>query len=112
MRVPVLRAGRMGEFRLRVSDETPEVDKAAIENRSVRRAEKLAEEIGGVPERSSRCRTPTSTRSSSLSLPKYTGQVVLAAIAAAKALNKHRTVPLEEAERDVKGGTMARGGDE
>ena len=102
----------MGKFRLRVSDEIPEVDKAAIENRSVRRAEKLAEEIGGVPERSSKCRTPTSTRSSSLSLPKYTEQIVLAAIAAAKSLNEHRTVTLEEIERDVKGGTMARREDE
>ena len=97
---------------MRVLDEIPEVDKATIENRSVRRAEKFAEEIEGVPERSSRRRTPTSTRSSSLSLPKYTEQIVLAAIAAAKSLNEHRAVTLEEVERDMKGGTMARREDE
>lgn len=110
VRTTVLRTGRMGEFRLQVSDEISEVDKAAIENRSVRRAEKFAEEIGGVPERSSRCWT--STRSSPRLFSKYRGQGVLVAIAADKSLNEHRTVTLEEVERDVKGGTMARRGDE
>ncbi len=47
MRVAVLGAGRMGAFRSRVLSEIPEVDEVVIGNRSVERAERLAEEIGG-----------------------------------------------------------------
>lgn len=43
----VLGAGRMGALRARVLCEIPEVDEVIVGNRSVERAEKLAEEIGG-----------------------------------------------------------------
>ena len=47
MRVAVLGAGRIGSFRARVLSKLPEVEEVIVGNRTVERAEDLAEEIGG-----------------------------------------------------------------
>src|ERR687898_3399240 len=47
MRISVLGAGRIGSFRARVLSELPAVDEVIIGNRTVERAEKLAQEVGG-----------------------------------------------------------------
>src|SRR5215208_5392720 len=47
MKIAVLGAGRIGSFRARVLSELPAVDEVIIGNRTVERAENLAEEIGG-----------------------------------------------------------------
>lgn len=47
MRIAVLGAGRIGALRARVLSGLPEVDEVFIGNRTVGRAEKLAEEVGG-----------------------------------------------------------------
>jgi myo-inositol 2-dehydrogenase / D-chiro-inositol 1-dehydrogenase len=47
MRVAVLGAGRIGSFRARVLSGLPEVEGVIVGKRTVERAEKLAEEIGG-----------------------------------------------------------------
>lgn len=47
MRIAVLGTGRLGSFRARVLGELPAVEKVIIGNRTVERAEELAQEIGG-----------------------------------------------------------------
>jgi myo-inositol 2-dehydrogenase / D-chiro-inositol 1-dehydrogenase len=47
MKVAVLGAGRIGSFRARVLKELPGVDELVIGNRTVERAEKLVQEVGG-----------------------------------------------------------------
>jgi myo-inositol 2-dehydrogenase/D-chiro-inositol 1-dehydrogenase len=47
MRIAVLGAGRIGSFRARVLSELPAVDEVIVGNRTVERAEKLAQEVGG-----------------------------------------------------------------
>lgn len=47
MRIAVLGAGRLGSFRARILSELPAVDEVIIGNRTVERAEEVAEEIGG-----------------------------------------------------------------
>src|SRR5215211_8934147 len=47
MRIAVLGAGRIGSFRATVLSELPAVDELILGNRTVERAEKVAEEIGG-----------------------------------------------------------------
>src|SRR5829696_5907437 len=47
MKIAVLGAGRIGSFRARVLSELPAVDEIIIGNRTLERAEKLAQEVGG-----------------------------------------------------------------
>jgi myo-inositol 2-dehydrogenase/D-chiro-inositol 1-dehydrogenase len=47
MRIAVLGAGRIGSFRARVLSKLPAVDEVIIGNRTVERAQKLAQEVGG-----------------------------------------------------------------
>jgi myo-inositol 2-dehydrogenase/D-chiro-inositol 1-dehydrogenase len=47
MRIAVLGAGRIGSFRARVLSELSAVDEVIVGNRTVERAQKLAEELGG-----------------------------------------------------------------
>ncbi len=47
MRISVLGAGRLGSFRARILSGLPAVDEVVLGNRTVERAEELAEEIGG-----------------------------------------------------------------
>jgi myo-inositol 2-dehydrogenase/D-chiro-inositol 1-dehydrogenase len=47
MRIAVLGAGRIGSFRATVLSELPAVDEVIVGNRTVERAEKLAQEVGG-----------------------------------------------------------------
>src|SRR5215203_2801704 len=47
MRIAVLGAGRIGSFRARVLSELPAVDEVIVGNRTVERAENLAQEVGG-----------------------------------------------------------------
>jgi len=47
MKIAVLGAGRIGSFRARVLSELPAVDEVIIGNRTVERAENLAQEVGG-----------------------------------------------------------------
>src|SRR5215203_7076959 len=47
MRIAVLGAGRIGSFRARVLSELTAVDEVIVGNRTVERAENLAQEVGG-----------------------------------------------------------------
>jgi myo-inositol 2-dehydrogenase/D-chiro-inositol 1-dehydrogenase len=47
VRIAVLGAGRLGSFRARILSGLPAVDEVVVGNRTVERAQKVAEEIGG-----------------------------------------------------------------